>query len=80
MHASDPAMETRDMGPSEQQLANARKRLLEAGLSEEQIEIETGLGLRSAPCPPVARLVVKVATGALSLAGAIRLTEDGVLR
>lgn len=53
-------------------LAKARADLLAAGFSEAEIEAPTGFGLRRLPtCPAVAPLVLKVATGALSVQGAL---------
>jgi hypothetical protein len=57
--------------PSDDDLAKARAALLAFGFTDDEVEVETGLGLRRLPnCPPKAPIVVKVAAGALSLVGA----------
>lgn len=64
--------------PSEQDIATARAALLDAGLTTEQCEHETGFGLRRLPnCPAVAPVQVKVAAGALSITGAVKLAGEG---
>lgn len=63
---------------SENEIAAAREKLIAAGLTPAQCEHETGFGLRSLPnCPAVAPVQVKVAAGALSVTGAVRLASEG---
>lgn len=63
---------------SENEIAAAREKLIAAGLTPEQCDHETGFGLRRLPnCPAVAPVKVKVAAGALSIVGAVKLASEG---